>query len=346
MKIFSFDIESSTGNHRDGSMCSFGYVVADENGLSQKDIVIKPKTDRFESRVKLHYEKEFILKQEPFPYHYEEIKNLFNGNDYIVGFSVSNDVEFLNNACELYKLPKIEYEFLDVQLLFKTVYKRPNLCALSTIAEELGIEYEAHRSDEDARVTYLVLKRIIEGLNMPLSEILSKYNITLGKNTQNEVIHCSNGILTHKEINVLILDFIQKNYKHSRRYKGGLSFKTFAFSDNIRYENVNNFRRIIKKIFDLNGKVSSIESSNIFVYNGEIPEKEKSLIDERNKDKIRIQTVSLQEFLKELGELPNIDFLEDNEFLRNYRLETKKRREEHRIQRRKEYFKNKSLENK
>ena len=30
MKLLSFDIESCTGSHNDASLCSFGYVTADE----------------------------------------------------------------------------------------------------------------------------------------------------------------------------------------------------------------------------------------------------------------------------------------------------------------------------
>ena len=336
MKILSYDIESTTGNHNDGSMCSFGYCLSNENFdiTYQEDIVMNPKTRRFENRIPLHYDKAFIKSQPRFPEHYEKVKSLFKGNDLIIGFSVSNDVDFLNNACEAYSLDKIDYEFLDVQLLYKTVFKKPTLSALSSIAEELGIEYKAHRSDEDARVTLLVLKYIVNYVNLPINEVLRKFNITLGSNKNGESIPCTNGTLTRKEINYLILKFVEKNYHHSRRYKGGLSFKTFAFEDCIRYGDVDKFRQIIKRIYDLNGRIGSIESSNVFVKVGEsdLQQKDQTAINERNKDKTRIKVITLDELLKILKELPNIDFSSDSDLIKEHRLEIinnrKKKRQE------------------
>ena len=100
----------------------------------------------------------------------------------MVGFSVSNDVDFLNNACQVYKLDKITYDFVDVQLLHKTVYKKQNMCGLEGVANEFGIEYLAHRSDEDARVTLLVLKRMANELNLSIEELNDFVNeIPLGR---------------------------------------------------------------------------------------------------------------------------------------------------------------------
>ena len=343
MKILSFDIDSTTGNHHDGRMCTFGYCLgdADFNISKQEDIVMNPKTKRFETKIKLHYEKSFIKKQERFPAFYEKVSKLFLDNDYIIGFSVLNDVEFLNNACEIYGLDKIEYEFLDVQLLYKTVYRKPTLMGLAVIAEELNIDYKAHRSDEDARVTLLVLKHIVEDLKMPLSEVLRKYHITLGVNKKGEVIPCTNGELTKREINYLILKFVEKNYRHSRRYKGGLSFKTFAFCEDLRYGDVDKFRRIIKRIYDLNGRIGVIESSNVFVTTcpkEELPEKYLTALELRNKNKERIKIISESELMEMLKELPEMDFSCDSELLRVHRNEIKANREKKRLEQRKKRF--------
>ena len=329
MQILSFDIESTTGSHNDGSMCTFGYCLADYNFniTKQKDIVMRPKTKRIESKIKLHYDKAFIKNSPQFPTFYGEIKELFKNSYCVIGFSIMNDVEFLNNACEIFMLDKIEYEFLDVQLIYKTVYKKPTLSALSTIAEELGIEYEAHRSDEDARVTLLVLKHILNDTNLTLAELLKKYHITHGVNNNTEISPCQNGIFTHKEINYLILEFVKANYKHKRYYRGGLSSKTFAFSDNLRYDDVDKFRQIIKKIYDLNGRIGSIESSNVLVCDKEnITEKISRQLQERNKNKERIKVISTAEFFEMIGELPKLDFSNDIALLRAHRNEVKRLR--------------------
>lgn len=337
MKILSYDIESTTGNHCDGSMCSFGYCLSNETFdiLSQEDIVMNPKTRRFENRIPLHYEKAYIKAQPRFNEHYEKIKTLFSENDLIIGFSVSNDVDFLNNACEVYSLDKIDYEFLDVQLLYKTVFKKPTLSALSTIAEELGIEYLAHRSDEDARVTLLVLKHIVNYVNLPIKEVLRKYSITLGTNKNGESMPCTNGTLTKKEINYLLLKFVEENYRHSRRYKGGLSFKTFSFEDGIRYGDIDKFRQIIKRIYDLNGRIGSIESSNVFVKldDSTLQEKVQKSLDERNNGKTRITVITLSKLLETLKELPTLDFSSDADLIKEHRLEILNNRKQRRLER-------------
>ena len=103
MKILCYDIESVSGNHNDGSMCSFGYCKSDETFvvLEQNDLVMRPNTRRYETKIKLHYEKEYIKAQPKFPEFYLQIKTLFSEADYIIGFSIMNDVEFLNSACEV-----------------------------------------------------------------------------------------------------------------------------------------------------------------------------------------------------------------------------------------------------
>ena len=345
MRILSYDIESTTGSHQDGSMCSFGYCIADEklNILEQRDIVMRPHTKRYESRIKLHYDKAYIKSQPPFLEWYDEIKELFRSCDLIIGFSVSNDVDFLNNACQVYSLERIEYEFLDVQLLHKTVYNKPNPCGLEGVATEMEIEYLAHRSDEDARVTLLLLKKMLSDLNLTIPELLRKYHITQGINTTSETTPCTNGVLTKKEINFLINDFVDKNYKHNRRYKGGLSYKSFAFTDSIKYGNVDLYRTIMKKVYSLNGRVGQIENSNHFVTeSGVLTDKEQRAINLRNEGRKRITVITLEEFLVMVGELPTLDFSGDVELIKEHRREVRQKR----LEKKAEYYKQKALQRK
>lgn len=344
MRILSYDIESTTGSHNDGSMCTFGYCIADEqfNIIEQKDIVMRPYTKRYEPRIKLHYDKAFIKVQPQFPAFYEEIKRLFSESDLIIGFSVSNDVDFLNNACQVYGLEKIVYDFVDVQLLHKTIYNRKNMCGLEGVANELSIEYLAHRSDEDARVTLLILKHVASEQNLTVSEVLKRYHITPGTNNKNETVPCTNGTYTKKEINYLINDFTEKVRRHSRRYKGGLSYKSFAVSDEIRYGDIDLFRKIIKRVYDLNGRIGQIENSNHFVsVNGETTDKETKSLTLRNEGRKRIKVITLDLFLSMLGTLPDIDFSGDVDKIKQHRREVRKKRELARLERKKQFTNNK-----
>lgn len=343
MKILSYDIESTTGNHRDGSMCTFGYCVSDGdfNLLCQKDIVMRPYTNRFETKIKLHYEKAFIKSQPIFSEFYEEIRGLFADADLIIGFSVLNDVEFLNNACEIYNLPKITYDFIDVQLLYKTVYKEPHLSGLTYLAEKHGIEYTAHRSDEDARVTLLLMEVMAKDKGLAVNDLIKKYHLSAGINDESEITPCTDGTYSRREMNYLIGDFVERNYRHSRRYKGGLSGKTFAFADELRYGDIDLFRRRIKKIYELNGRVGSIDSSNVFVKgSGDISEKDLKSLDVRNTGKTRITVISEEEFAEMAGELPEIDFSLDSELIKAHRAEIKRQREFKRLEKRRAARKN------
>ena len=336
MKILSFDIESTTGSHNDGSMCTFGYCLydTDSGNRYQEDLVVSPKTRRMETKIKLHYDKQTIRSAPKFPERYDAVKSLFASADLVIGFSVGNDVEFLNNACAVYNLERIRYEFLDVQLLYKTVFKTPTMQGLEKIASALGIEYEAHRSDEDARVTLEVLDYILKSENLPINELLRKHNVTLGVNGETEVEPCTNGVLSRREMNYLILDFVEKNYRHSRKYKGGLSYKIFAFGDDVRYDDVDLFRRYVKKIYELNGRIGSIDGANTLVLKSGITAKEQAQIEARGGRPIEI--ITLKEFEQMLGELPEVNFDGDAELLKNHRRELKRNKEAMRKMRRDE----------
>ena len=116
MKYLSFDIECADGGK--ATVCSFGYVIADEqfNVLKKEDIVMNPEGKVFlegrEGRpdVKLAYSQARFERAPKFPHFYERIKALLENEEYtVVGHSVSDDVAYLNNACKRYKLPALKF---------------------------------------------------------------------------------------------------------------------------------------------------------------------------------------------------------------------------------------------
>ena len=325
MNILSYDIESVSGSHTDGSMCSFGFVKSDETFavLEQKDLVMRPHTKRYATQIKLHYEKAYIKAQPKFPEFYEEIKSLFSWADVIIGFSVLNDVEFLNSACEVYGLEKIEYDFIDVQLLHKLVNGKQTMAGLEKLAEEMGLEYLAHRSDEDARLTLKVLKALCEKENLTIKDLLRKYGVTEGSNTKTEILPCTDGSYNKREKRHLILNFVEKHYKHNPRYKGGLSRKIFAFSDNVQFNDIDLFRRVVKKIYELNGRLAEVTTANVYVYNDKIDVKHQEIINDRNVKRERIKVIKLSELIEMLGELPSVDFSSDVAFIKQFRKDKK-----------------------
>ena len=192
MEYIFIDTESCTGKGDDGSLCSIGYALADENFVitERNDLLINPLPKRFSvgdkknlkrTGVMFAYAEEEFRKAPDFKGRYEEIKKLFAGRT-VLGFAMSNDVKYINDACDKFGLPRIEYEFTDVQFLYKLSHPSENSVGLKTLADKYGISYLEHRSDEDAVVSLLVLKHMLSECNCTFKQYLAKYDVKFGKN--------------------------------------------------------------------------------------------------------------------------------------------------------------------
>ncbi len=317
MRILAYDIESTTGSHSDGSMCSFGYCIADEkfNIIKQEDVVMCPCTKRFSVHIPLRYSKEYILKQPNFTHFYEKIKSLLESSDLIIGFSVMNDVDFLNDVCSVYKLKKIKYSFYDVQLLYKKLTKKPTLTSLEKVMAELNEEYLPHRSDEDARATLLIFKHLCKTQNLTVKEFIDKRFISEGYNGCNQIVPCSDGSLSKKEKTKMINAFRDRVCRKVRNKKGVFQGKAFAFSEEIRFEDINYFRNLLYYLYKQGGKYVPIGVANYFVVKNEIKDKEKNELLKRNEEYEKTKTISLDGFLKDVKTLPNLDYSKDRQIL-------------------------------
>ena len=124
MKYLFFDIECANCNDRRGKIYSFGYIIADE-GLNviedEKDIVMNPDVDKWDWYVLkniLAYSKKDVESKSKFNKHYNKIKRLLEDKETIVcGFSVKDDVGYILDECERYKLEPIKIRFFDIQRL-------------------------------------------------------------------------------------------------------------------------------------------------------------------------------------------------------------------------------------
>lgn len=198
MIYLSFDVESCTGNPLDGSLCSFGYVLAEDGKIiEQGDILCNPLPKTFtlggfskEPRIKLAYPIKHFRMQPRFNSRYCEIKGLFERADVILGFAVHNDIKYVNNACDSFMLERMVFRFLDVQIIMGLLLPEYKNHGLKAIAERYGLQFEEHRSDEDARVTYLVLEKLLEETGKTLFSVIDEFNIIPGKNGQEGHVNC------------------------------------------------------------------------------------------------------------------------------------------------------------
>lgn len=54
-----------------------------------------------------------------FPYYYKDIKKLIESADYIIGHSLNGDAKALNDDCQRYDKPSLDYDFYDIKSIFK-----------------------------------------------------------------------------------------------------------------------------------------------------------------------------------------------------------------------------------
>ncbi|MBQ9116004.1 MAG: hypothetical protein IJY04_03185 [Clostridia bacterium] len=175
MKYLFFDIECANCDGGAGKICSFGYVLTDTsfNVLEYDDIIINPKAPfKLKSYgkeqkfyIELAYSEEVFKASPAFPFHYPRIKHIMLSEDMVIfGFAPENDAGFLAAEFERYGLPNIDFEFCDVQRIYKrhVGYEGGNQFSLVRACEELGIAIPetVHKSVDDAMATMRVLKRI------------------------------------------------------------------------------------------------------------------------------------------------------------------------------------------
>ena len=180
-----FDIECANCFDGVGKMCSFGYVVVDQdfNILDEDDVVMNPETEfdwyLFDPKkgCMLAYSKDYFRMQHNFESFHGGIKKLMEAPDRkIVGFSSSNDVGFLVSACERYNLPSINYACYEIC----TVVEQANGGAhkkLDEWCDFYGADIKGlqkHKSSDDAKMTMLLTKAFCEKSGIGLEELLEK----------------------------------------------------------------------------------------------------------------------------------------------------------------------------
>lgn len=168
MNYLFLDVEIANSFDSHGKIYSLGYVIADEyfniKGC-EKDILINPNVEKWDWYVIkniLAYKREEVENKKKFNSHYKSIKTLLeNENNIVCGFNIKEDVGYILDECERYKLEPIQIKFFDVQKLEAKVS--------GTMNKKLHIAYMAwchkipgkiHRSDLDARLTLEIAKAI------------------------------------------------------------------------------------------------------------------------------------------------------------------------------------------
>jgi len=181
-----FDIECANCFRGNGKICSFGYVLTDNefNILEKRDIVINPHAKFFlkgtESHpgISLAYDEKVFFQSPDFNYYYNEIRNLLQKDDTtIFGFSTMSDANFIVSECKRFHRMIFDFDFIDVQRIFADYFELENTPSLVKCINEFNIEenQDIHKSDDDALFTMYVLRGICERTGLRADELIEKY---------------------------------------------------------------------------------------------------------------------------------------------------------------------------
>ena len=311
MKYLAFDIEAANG-YKLSSICSIGIVIADEqfNIVSRENIWINPKTKynlngtRSNVGIDLHLDKALLDASPDFFQVYHRIHALLTDKQYVVvGHAVDSDVRMLNATCERYRLPSINFEFICSQLLYKLYRNEKDVKALNKIANDLGIAFQQHNSEEDAYASLLTLKFLIEDSRLTLDELLAKYQVRKGSNDNFELTRPASLLgqvskKKHTQVAVAkIKEYAVKVKKTSNEYKD-LAFclaRSFELSDS------DELYAVVETIVSRGGRyVAKLFKGNYYVMPHEASEQD--IIREKRVDELceqgLIKKVSISDVLE------------------------------------------------
>lgn len=177
-----FDCECANCFDGVGKICSLGYVLTDDelNVIESEDVVMNPETEfdwylfSPKNKCQLAYSKDYFRSKPNFDAFYKKLKTLFsNGNTYVAGFAVANDVGFVNSACERYNRDYINFRAFDVQnLLDKTFNAKKKLFEWAEFLECDMSSLASHKSVDDAMATMLVFKKVCEKENKSPEQLM------------------------------------------------------------------------------------------------------------------------------------------------------------------------------
>lgn len=345
MKILSFDIESCTGNPSDGSLCSFGYCLADNFEIIERgDILVNPKPAKFrlgrkgeEPRIKLAYEEKDFRAAPKFPARYGKIKELFSGDVLCIGFAIGNDVRYLNNACAVYGLPLIEYKYCDVQMLLGFFDGENAGQGLGKMGEKYGLDFTEHKSEDDAAATLKLLEVICSSTGKSVEELLDYYEIILGENKKSGVtgtyslaqLYNRKGLKRSKAQGGILLHEFLEEMNSLPRKAGKLSGRRFCFNSELEKEDINYSRRLIRKIYELGGRYTgdlTVANAYVCAEDAENDNRLKKVRFEISKGR-KIRLISEKQFVADLGELEEMEFDDISVLVRHAREKQKSRME-------------------
>ena len=177
----------------------------------------------------------------------------------------------LNSACRHNRLPCINFDFICSQLLFKLYRGDKDVRGLDKIADELGISFAHHASDEDALASMLTLKYLCEDSALSVEGLLEKFNVRIGSNRNFVVTRTVSlsGQISKKRVTSEAIKAISE-YIRSNRLRsapcGALKGKLVSLSRALECSGGEVLHSVIKKIYACGGQYTAkVSKGSIYV---------------------------------------------------------------------------------
>ena len=288
MKYLFFDIECSNCFGDNPKICEFGYTIVDENFklITKNDIPMSPgknnHTNRFDLGVykrdpkfEWAYDFDYYFSQPEFPEYYEKIKRLITDKDTVVlGYSLSNDIHYLNQTMIKYDLDVLNYDSFDVQKMIRRYLNLKNDMSLEKAFNKLCnkselIKLHMHLSCDDAFMTMRVFESLCKKLHKTPQEMINFYEGV--KYNSIESLENFNKRQEEKEKRKISEELLNDFYDES---KGLIELNDY--SNNLVYIDPN-FKKYPEELKDLIEKIKSkgligsrdLKNINYFIFRDE-----------------------------------------------------------------------------
>ncbi len=292
MNYLFFDCEFATSKRGNVKMCEFGYVLTNEyfEILKKDNFIMNPniKKREWDYRVvnKILTREVYEYEQNPSFYnYYNEIVELINNSDYIFGHTLDSDANALNCECKRYGLPSINFEFYDIKEFYKIYSDDTTSTSLENMVKELDIssDKENHDGESDAFNTMLILKEILNKLNIKIDTLIKKCENAQDYNNNYKVKSHEERMINKFDNYIKALEE-NKNKEHKQKIETKaltiflemvkpitneektLNNITFSMSKNFEYTHFKETINIIQLLYNKGAKyLIKASSSNYFV---------------------------------------------------------------------------------
>lgn len=289
-------------------MCSFGYVITDENFniIAKEDIFINPsgkfklKGRRGQIDIELKYPEEFFRQHGKFPDYYYKIKSLLeDSNTIVIGYSTDNDVRYILTELLYYELPPINFKYYDIQEIFDLEFSFNRRISLSNASELLNLrkQDDHHDSLSDAISTMNICMHVCDELKLSIEELLNKHSYEVFNDYRLTADR-------DEQIQVLSSFKLTKYYiKQDAKPINLVNNKTFCFARKIEEEQMVRATNLFKIVTDGGGVYcTTIMGCDIFITDDVVDEEDaryKFALKKRAKGGILI--IKFSDFISEIG---------------------------------------------